>query len=117
MDYAALAATSTRLLAQHGQDVTRRSFSVGVYDTTTGTATPTQADTTRKGAIFDFGAGVTLVRGTLIQVGDKRLLLDANGPVEPEDHFIVGGIDYSIVSIGEENPAGISVLFDLHVRR
>ena len=116
-DYARAAATSLRLLTKFGQDVTLRSYSAGTYNPAVGTSTPTMTDTTRKGAIFDFGAGQTLERGTLIQVGDKRLLLDSVDSVSHQDHFIIKSIEYVIVSIGEINPAGKSVLFDIHIRR
>ena len=115
-DYAPLADTSLELLTEFGQDVTRRSYTAGTYDPATGTTTPTTADTTRKGVLLDFGAGQTLERGGLIQGGDKRLLVDATAAVSPQDHFVAGGVEYIIVSVGEVNPAGTRVLFDLHVR-
>lgn len=115
-DYSEVAANALETLTEFGQDVTRRSYTAGTYDTATGLVTPTTADTTRKGAIFDFGAGQTLERGALIQVGDKRLLLDASATVSPQDHIIVGSKEYVIISMGEINPAGTSVLYDLHLR-
>lgn len=115
LDWNSLAVDVTELLGEF-QDVTRRSHTIGSYDPATGTNTDTTADTTRKGALLDFGAGQTLVRGTLIQSGDKRLLLDSTATIAPQDHFIVGGTEYVIVSIGEVNPAGTRVLYDLHLR-
>lgn len=117
IDYASIAANALAALTDAGQDVTLRTYTAGTYDPATGTATPTTADTTRKGVIFDFGGGATLERGTLIQVGDKRLLLDAEASVSQQDHFVIGGVDYSIVSIGEVNPAGTCVLYDIHLRK
>lgn len=115
-DYAELATTAEELLTEFGQDVTRTSYTAGTYDPATGATTPTTASTTRKGAIFDFGAGQTLVRGTLIQAGDKRLLVDVDAAINPQDHFTVGGKEYVIISVGEINPAGTRVLYDLHLR-
>lgn len=115
-NYAEVAAISLETLTEFGQDVTRRAYSQGTYDPATGLVTPTTADTTRKGVLFDFGAGQTLERGTLIQGGDKRLLLDASAAVSMQDHFIVGGAEYIIVSLGEINPAGTVVLYDIHLR-
>ena len=117
IDYAAIAESSLAALTDAGQNVTRRTYTTGAYDPATGMASSTTADTTRKGVILDFGSGKTLERGTLIQIGDKRLLLDAEGVVLPDDHFIIGGVEYAIVSIGEVNPAGICVLYDLHLRK
>jgi hypothetical protein len=34
-----------------------------------------------------------------------------------EDHFTVAGTEYAIVSVGEVNPAGTVVLYDLHARK
>jgi len=116
MDYAKTAASALKSLTKYGQSVTRRSYTAGTYDPAAGLVTPTTTDTTRKGALFDFGAGQTLERGTLIQGGDKRLLLDATATVSPQDHFIMGALEYVIVSIGEINPAGTVVLYDLHLR-
>jgi hypothetical protein len=115
-DYASVAATSLELLSEFGQNVTLRATTVGAYDPTTGATTNTTADTPRKGVLLDFGAGQTLERGTLIQGGDKRLLVDATGAVSPQDHFVVGGVEYVVISVGEVNPAGTRVLWDLHLR-
>lgn len=117
IDYVAIAASSLTALTDAGQDVTRRTYTTGAYDPATGTAAATTADTTRKGVLLDFGSGKTLERGTLIQIGDKRLLLDAEATVSQDDHFIIGGVDYSIVSVGEVNPAGTPVLYDIHLRK
>lgn len=116
-DYAEIAANALETLTEFGRDVTRRSYTAGTYDPATGLVTPTTADTTRKGVMFDFGAGQTLERGTLVQSGDKRLLLDATAAVAPQDHFIIGGVEYVVVSVGEINPAGTRILYDLHLRR
>lgn len=116
-NYSEVAANALETLTEFGRDVTRRSFTAGSYDPATGLVTPTTADTTRKGALFDFGAGQTLERGSLIQGGDKRLLLDATATVSPQDHFIIGGAEYLVITVGEINPAGTVVLYDIHLRK
>jgi len=115
-DYAELATLATDLLTEFGQAVTRRSYTAGAYNLATGTTTPTTADTSRIGALFDFTPNKTTERGTLIQTGDKQLLLDPTAAVSLQDHLIVGGVEYIIISVGEVNPAGTVVLYDLHVR-
>lgn len=115
-DYAKAAATALRLLTQFGRDVTVRSYTVGTYDPATGANSVTTSDVTKKGALLDFGAGKTLVNGGLIQVGDKRLLLESSAAPSPQAHIIVGSVEYVIISVGEVNPAGTPVLFDLHLR-
>lgn len=117
MNYTAKAALSLRLLTKFGQDVTRQAFTLtDSGDNYGGPSTAVQADTTRKGALFDFAAGQTFERGTLILANDKRLLLDAEGAVTMTDRYVVGSDTYSVVSIGEINPAGTAVLYDLHLR-
>lgn len=115
-DYADTAALAVEALTEFGAPIVRRANTVGAYSPSTGAATSTTADTTRVGALFDYGAGQTQVRGQLVQVSDKRLLVDPTGAVLPTDQFVVSGKVYSVVSIGEVNPAGTVVLYDLHVR-
>lgn len=117
IDYTAIAASSLAALTDAGQDVTQRTYTQGTYTLGTGTAAPVTADVTRKGVVLDFGSGKTMERGSLIQVGDKRLLLDATATVSPQDHFIIGSDEYTIVSVGEVNPAGTPVLYDIHLRK
>lgn len=115
--YSDLAATAVGILTDFGQTVTRRVYSAqGPYIPDSGDMIVTYADTPRIGALFDVGDGKTNIRGSLVETGDKRLIIDANATVNLSDHFIVGGIEYAIVSVGEVNPAGTTVLYDLHVR-
>jgi len=116
-DYAELARTASKLLREFGQDVTLRNYSLGTYDPATGSATPTYADLTKKGVLLDFGAGQTLGTGGLIQQGDKRLLLEVGSAPSLEDHIVVGTTEYVIKGVGEVNPAGTPVLYDLHLRK
>lgn len=115
-DYTKIAASSLRMLTKFGRDVTRRSYTAGAYNPATGATINTTADTTRKGVLLDLGVGTQYNRGLLVQLSDKRLLLDVSDSISLQDHVIVGGIDYSIVSLGEVNPAGTKVLYDLHLR-
>jgi len=116
-DYAKSAATALKLLANFGRDVTLRNNTVGAYNVATGENAVLETDATYKGALLDFGAGKTLIGGNLIQVGDKRLLLEAAATPTLQDHIIVGTDDYAILSLGELNPAGTTILFDLHIRK
>jgi len=111
-----VAASVLAMLTKRGRDVTRRAYSAGTYDTATGLVTPTTADTTRKGYRSDFGAGKTTERGTLIQVGDKKLLLDASAAIAQQDHFIISGTEYIIVSFGEIEMDDAVVAYDVHLR-
>lgn len=115
-DYKVTASTVKRLIARFGGSVTWRKATLGAYNPDTSSAALTFADMTINGAVFDFGAGQTFQRGNLIQGGDKRLLLDSVQVPNMNDRFIALGTEYEIVSIGEVNPAGTSVMFDIHLR-
>lgn len=115
-DYAKSAATALRLLTKFGQDVTLRNYTIGTYSTSSGANSVTTSDTTVKAAILEFASGQTEQGGTLIQVGDKKCLMQAGTVPALEDHVIVGSKDYSILSIGEVNPAGTPVIYQIHLR-
>lgn len=121
MDYAKLADTALKLLTKHGQDITLRTTTVGAYDPATGTSTTTTTDAIRKGAIFDYNLvtyGNDLMNNTLVQAGDKRLYLDANGAAPNlNDQVIIGGVTWQIKNIKNIGPAGIDVIFDCTIRR
>ena len=112
--YGELADTALELLAEFGQSITRRSYTTGTYDPATGVSAPATADTTRTGALFDINT--TTVRGQLVQVSDKRLLVDGSAAIDLRDRLIVNAVEYIIVSLGEVNPAGTRVMYDMHVR-
>jgi hypothetical protein len=117
-DYASLATLATELLTEFGGPVVRRSSTLGAYDPETGQATHTDVDTPRIGALFDFSGstGISMVRGQLVKSDDKQLLLDPNGSCEAQDHFIINGTNYSVVSVGTIKPASVVVIYDVHVR-
>lgn len=115
-DYADTAALAVEALTEFGAPIVRRVTTAPVYSPATGAASAVQSDLARVGAIFDYGAGQTQVRGQLVQVSDKRLLVDPTAEVLMTDVFVVNGTTYTVVSIGEINPAGTRVLYDLHVR-
>lgn len=116
--YADAAATAAELLADLGQPVTLRNVAIGVYDPATGGVTASApTDATRNGALVDFGEGQTLGPGGLVQAGDKLLLLEAGVVPALEDQVIVSVVQYAIKGIGEVSPAGIPVLYQIHLRR
>lgn len=116
-DYAEVAATSAEILEEFGAPVTIRNYTIGTYDPATGGTTSTFSDVVKNGVLLDFAAGRTLGPGGLIQAGDKRLLLEPGTVPALEDHVVVqGGVEYVIKGIGEVNPAGVPVLYELHLR-
>jgi hypothetical protein len=118
-DYAKLAQTSSRLLNRFGKSVTLRNQATGTYDPATGTnAQGAPTDVPAFGAMFEFDEGVTTFNGEEIQKDDKRLLLEASS-VEPstEDQIVFDGTVYNIMGIKKTAPAGIVVLYELHLRK
>jgi len=115
-DYADVARDALDIITEFGTDVTITKIESGTYDTKTGENAVFADGSKAKGIVFDFGTGISTISGNLIQSEDKRLLLEAAAKPEFNDVFTANGKTYSPVSIGEINPAGITVLFDIHVR-
>lgn len=113
--YDRAAATALRLLTKYGQAVTVKTRTAGAYNTATGSAAVTETTQAGVGAIFDYGARD--IDGTLIQDGDKQVLL-APLPVAPEidDTVSIGGAVCTIKGIKTLAPGGTPVLYDLNVR-
>lgn len=122
-NYANTAATSLKLLTRFGRTVTLRRQVAGAYDPATGSATVTTTDYTGKGAIFDFDErrlGTVFAPGSTIQMGDKYLLLAPDGITvapAPGDFLIFGSDTWNIVNKKSVEPAGIVVLYELHLRK
>ena len=119
-DYATSAATAARLLTKFGQVVMRRHVIADDYDPATGAAVVSVVASTRVGVVLDFDdkarKGDQNMQG-LVQVGDKRLLLDPNGAALVTDRYVIQSVEYATISVSELNPAGTVVLYDLHLRR
>jgi len=115
-DYTSIKNKASATIKNFGQEVIRISHTVGSYDTTTGEATPNIRKTKRHAVVVAFGDGETLDKNTLVQNGDIRILLDATATVDQQDHFIVQGIEYTIVTMKKTSPSGTICLFDIHLR-
>lgn len=115
-NYTKTAATALNLLTKFGADVTVTRVTTGTYDPTTGANAVTTSTSTVKGVVLDYSAGQSMVSGSMLQAGDKRLLLEAAAAPDLNDTFTANSKTYAPVSIGEVNPAGTVVLYDLHVR-
>lgn len=116
--YPNLRATAAALLTDKGQQMTLNKRTSGAYDPGTGTSAVTSVAHTVTGAVFDFPAA--LIDGTLIQQGDKKVLMSALGlTVEPDamtDTLEIGGVVHTIVTAKKTSPAGTTVLWTLQVR-
>lgn len=116
--YSNLAGTAQRLLAKYGQTVVLRRVTPGAYSTATSQAAVPTADTNFKGALFDFKDGVTKAGETLVEAGDKQLLIEAAAAPKVDDIVVIGGVEWQVVGIPQEiNPAGTTVIYMAHVRK
>lgn len=116
--YPNLSATAARMLGDRGQRMTLRKQTPGAYDPATGVATVASADHAVTGAVFDFPA--LLIDGTRIQVGDRKVLLAAQGlAVEPDvgDLLLVGSTLLHVIAVKPLAPAGTPVIYTLQARR
>lgn len=110
--------TANDLLAEFGQTIVITTQTAGTYSPTTGTSTVTTATQTGRGAIFEYTNGSRDIDGTLIQQGDKKLLLSAVGITAPQmnDTLVANGKTWTIKGIKETNPAGSIVMYECNLR-
>jgi len=115
--------TSNKLLIGKGQTVTITHVVPGSYDPATGLITNTTTVQTGTGAVMEWDS--RQVDGTLIKVGDKRLLLSPlntagsalTDPVLGDTVTDASGAIYTLVApLKVLSPAGTVVLYDLNLR-
>ncbi len=126
-DFTKPQATTDRLLTKFGQSVTLTKTVQGSYDPTTGNITNTTTTQTGTGTILDYGtqqAGIYSAPGSLIQMGDKQLMLSAlktdgaalTAPVNGDTVTDAAGKVWTITQVKAMAPAGTVVLYDCNLR-
>ena len=115
--YSELATVADELLTEFGQAVTIRHRTAGAYDPATGAVAVTTTDETGRGVLRDYKT--RHIDGTMILRGDKYVLLSPVGITAPDtdDRIVIGGVDYAVVSIETEAPAGTALLHTVQIRR
>jgi hypothetical protein len=115
--------TAGELLAEFGQSVTITKPGAGTYDNATGVNTPA-ASTTQTGLAIEEAYKAHEIDGTLVKVGDKKLMLsplNAAGAVLTAPlvgHSVtVGGVVYRIMSVEPYSPGGTVLYIILQLRR
>lgn len=120
MNYADLRdKTVAPLLKAYGQPVTLRKVTTGTYDPITGLAS-TGVTVSYPGNVLVEDYSVRDIDGTVIQQGDKKVLLSlTNTTVTPTtaDNLSIGGVTYSIQNVNSLEPGGVSVLYTIQARR
>src|SRR4051812_28822870 len=118
-DYSDIADVADELLAEFGATCSLGVVTVGAYDTATGGATSTSTATPITAAIFDFPQ--KYIDGTMILVGDKRVLISPSGlsaaPKAPDTLTDSLGAVHRVINCKAIAPAGTAVLYIAQVRK
>lgn len=117
--YLSTAAEVDEVLAESGQPITvTKKAQGGAYNPATGKVTGgTPMTYTCNGMVYDFG--IKDIDGTLIKVGDKKIMMSAVGvTVAPEvDDLIAFGTSKCVIKrVNALDPAGIVVYYDIQAR-
>lgn len=118
--YDEMAMMALEMITEFGQPVTIRDIKPGEYDPDTDSAGPdTIIEQTAQGILLDF-TGLEFQNNSLINQGDKKLKVAAQGLAWAPDllnKVIIQGRTWSIVPpLKEISPAGTPILYELQVR-
>lgn len=111
-----------RAIAVDGQSVTLRTSSPGTYDISTGSATSSYADTTRRAVVSNFTStqyGDSLIPSSRILAGDVRCLMDATGTAPLLSSLVVvNTVQYAVIEVRAVNVSGATVsAYEMLLRR
>lgn len=107
-----LTTASTQLVNDIGKALTLRKVTEGTYDPSTGAVgSQSTADTSVKGMLLNYKDEDFL--DSLIQRGDRKIVLRASDGVVPEIQDIVldGSVEYRLVDVREIEEAGTDVVY------
>ena len=99
-----------------GGDVTLRFVSSGSYNTTTGSVTETESDTSIKGVVSQVSFREV---NQLIQATDKKLTIaaaDVASTPGTKDRVVINTIIYQIIQVDTEELNGVPISHDLYLR-
>jgi hypothetical protein len=114
--YNSLASTASKLLSKFGGDVTISRTTGGSINPVTGAVTAgTTTVLEAKGLITDFKD--ELIDGTVIQYGDRLLVIDSSIVPVLTDRPVVSNQQWNIMKIMTKQPANVPIVYLLHVRR
>ena len=125
--YDRMAATALRLIERFGLTATLSDTpepNPDDYDPVTGTG-PIIVPVTQSGQaiLLDYTvqeAGIINASGSLVQQGDKKIMLAAKGLAWPPTlttTILADGQTWTIVNVKSTNPAGTPLVYELHGRR
>lgn len=115
-DYSKLRATATRLLTDKGLACTLRKKTVGAYNPATGSVTTATTDYAIVGVLLNYSKSLINDTDSLIQVNDRKAIIQGDIAPDTDDEFIFNGTIYRIISVKITNPAGLAVIYELQLR-
>ena len=107
---------SSKVIAKFGGDVTVRIVTAGAYDTSDGTISETESDTTIKGILEDVNLREV---NELVQAGDKRLTVaadDLTTAPETKDRVVISSVVHQIIRVETTEQDNTAITFELILR-
>lgn len=107
---------ASKVVSKFGGDVTVRIVTGGSYNTTTGTITESESDSTVKGVLSDVSLREV---NELVQAGDKRLLIAAaavSTAPETKDRVVIGSVVHQIIQVNITEQANTAIVYELILR-
>ena len=107
---------SSKVIPKFGGDVTVRIVSAGAYDTSDGTISETESDTTIKGILEDVNLREV---NELVQAGDKRLTVaadDLTTAPETKDRVAISSVVHQIIRVETTEQDNTAITHELILR-
>jgi len=122
-NYPRIAGRADKMLAKFGGPVTIVRPGETTYVPGEGTAQGKDKEFDCTGCVFEFDlnrAGTMFAAGTMIEAGDKHLILSPAGvpaTFGPPDRVQAFGVDLAVIAVKTTAPAGIPVLYEALLRK
>lgn len=113
-NYAATAATATRLLQRFGASATLKRQTTGAYDPSTGTTPVTVTELATTTAVFAYDQ--KYIDGTLILQGDQRAYMTPAVMPKQGDVLTWQSKDWQVIAVKPISPAGTPVVYEAQLR-
>lgn len=113
-NYAATAATATRLLQRFGAAATIKRTTAGEYDPVLGYAPVVTTEHPTTAAVFAYPQ--SYIDGTNILQGDQQAFLTPADAPKQGDKLAWQGTDYEVIAVKPVSPAGLAVIYEVQVR-
>lgn len=115
-NYQGSASTALTLITKFGRTIQYVKVTEGVYDVNTSTVTNTEVSTDVYAC--DFALDDNKYSEGVIQYGDRYALIGQfTGTIDVTDKLVIDGVRWNIVNVKKLAPAGIVVLWWVHIRK